>query len=809
MKKTKLIIFGFIIFIILFERFCFPIGSEEEKFYIATKAFNDGFYDVSISLLERFIKEYPHSQHLIEAKLYIAKCYYFKENYPKALEVFNEIVSKLPSASSFLEEIYYWLAEIYAKGKNFNDSNLYAEKLIKNFPNSQFKWWTLYRMANNNLELSNKEKAEEIFKQIISETTDIEVIESVYPKLLNLYFQKGDYPQTIAFAEKYLKEFTNPQQKLQGYFYLAESYYALGDFEKAIFYYEHTLPLAQDQYFKDLIFKGLGFSYLAKTDDINAKKYISKIQDEELYDFSEGIYYFKKKDYTQALEIFDRFLKKFPQSKFCATIYLNRANTLYELGRINDAISDYKYILDNFKNKEYLDILDKTHYGLAWCYLKNSEFKKAIEEFKNTLKYTDNPIVKISSQIQIADTYQEAGDYNKALEIYNNILKTDPHIIYADYIQFQIAMIFLKTKKPQEALIALKNLQKNFPSSKLIPETQYYLAVSYFSIEQYQEAEDLLEDFMEKFQNSEYYPKAHYLYAKCFFNKKEYKKAIEIFSNILSKFSNNKEIVELVYIDMGNAYLNLSLYDEAKKLWETFLSKFPTSNYAGYIALYLGGLCEKEQNYQEAEFYYRKVIDEYKNTRWEKEALFSLAHLFWLKNQLDDAQKYFVEVVKLNEPISIKAKLYLAKLYTQKKDYEKALELYDELILSKSNVWEAAIVDKAILLKDMQEYAKAISLFQDIIKKGIDSPKIRMNLGYCLEKLAKYQEALEEYFVVIYSFDDEDYKIKTYFHIARVYEKQEKFDAAKEIYNKIISSKKDEAKVAQVRLKELENKKQK
>ncbi|MCM8819786.1 MAG: tetratricopeptide repeat protein, partial [Candidatus Omnitrophica bacterium] len=280
MKKNAIIILGFIISILFSTSFCFSNSTEEEKFYIAKKAFNDSFYDVSISLFERFIKEYPNSQHIIEAKLYIAKCYYFKENYPKALENFREILSKLPSNANFLDEIYYWMAEIYAKGKDYDNSNLYAEKLLKNFPNSQFKWWTLYRIANNNLELSNSKKAEEIFEQIISKSTDTEVRESSYPKLLNLYFQKEDYSQTISLAKKYLKEFTSQPQKFEGYFYLAESYYALGDFEKAISNYELAFPLIEDQYFKDLILKGLGFSYFGKGDEVKAKKYIDQIVNE-------------------------------------------------------------------------------------------------------------------------------------------------------------------------------------------------------------------------------------------------------------------------------------------------------------------------------------------------------------------------------------------------------------------------------------------------------------------------------------------------------------------------------------------------
>ena len=105
------------------------------------------------------------------------------------------------------------------------------------------------------------------------------------------------------------------------------------------------------------------------------------------------------------------------------------------MGRLNDSISVYKYVIDNFKGLPYAESINKAHYGLAWCYLKNGKFKKAIDEFKSTLEDANNPVVKVSSQIQIADAYQETGKYIEALDIYNSILKDQPNTVYADYVR--------------------------------------------------------------------------------------------------------------------------------------------------------------------------------------------------------------------------------------------------------------------------------------------------------------------------------------------------------------------------------------
>ena len=796
MSFIKIIIF----FIILFFNISTFADEVDEKFYVAVKAFNDNFYDASISLFERFIESFPKEARVLEAKLYIAKCYYFKKDYSKALNILNEIKSKASLNSSVLEESYFWLADIYFKGKNFKESLFYLDKLKNEFPKSKFIPWVYLLKGDIYVELGDKKNAEENFKIVVNTKETEDVLESAYNKLLDFYFQEDDFTNLLEYSEKYLKNLPKGEIEKKVYYYLGEVYYSQGNIDKAIDNYKIALKENEDVYFCDLIYKGLGFCYLEKKDLDTAKSYIYKIKTPELRVFFEGMYYFKIKDYPKAIDTFNIFLENFKDSKFIPNAYLNRASSLYEVGRIKDSISDYLYILNKFNSTKYQDLLDKAHYGLAWAYLKNGEYKKAIEEFKNTLKYTDNSVVKLSSKIQIADTYQDMGEYDKALEIYNDIIKNNPNTVYTDYLQFQIALIFLKTKKINEAVLALKNIQKNFPNSKLSPQVLYFLAVGYFSMEKYNEAIDLLEDFIEGFSDNNLLPQVYYLYGKCFFNKKDYLKAIDIFNTTLEKFKDDFSLSELLYIDISNTYLNMSDFDMAKKTLETFLKKYPNSQYSPYVTLKIGEILEKQENFLDAEVYYKKVL-EYKDSSYFKDALFSLAHIYWRQGDLNLAEEYFKKLINIKDPISLKAKLALAKVYSQKLKIKEAIELYDELINSGLEISKLALLNKGFLLKDLADYKTAIGIFKEVVSKKMDSPQVRFNLAFCFEKLDKLDEAVEEYFNVIYLFDDLDYKVKAYFNIAKIYEKQKKINMAKDIYNKIIGLNVKESEVAKTHLK--------
>ncbi|MFA5338272.1 MAG: tetratricopeptide repeat protein, partial [Candidatus Omnitrophota bacterium] len=723
------------------------------------------------------------------------------------------------------DEVNYLLAQVYLRGKNFSNSLICAKKIISDYPQSKFLWQAYYLAGLNSLELGDVAAAQDYLEQTISQSKENDTIDDAYSSLFDFYFQKKNYSRIISLGEKYEKFLkTYPKSRIipTTYFYLGESFYDRKDFERAGHYYHKALGISNDDYLDDLIYQGLAFSSIARGNNEEAKNSISEIKDAQVKLFCEGTYYFRTGNYQNALDIFEKFLKDFSQSKMVSSIYLAKADTLYEMGRINDSLSAYRYILDKFsaegggapggKNAQYSDVLDKAHYGLAWCYLKKGEFKKAIEEFKNTLKYTNNPVVMVSSQIQIADAYQEASNFNQALDVYNEILANNPNTVYTDYIQFQIGMVFLKSKKLEESLVALRNLQKNFPSSKLIPQAQYYLAVGYFSQDNYQETKLLLEDFIKKFPQDELLARVYYLYGKCFFNEGKYQKAADTFKEMIDKFKDS-QTQELGSIDIGNCYLNLSEFDKARKIWEEFLTKFKSSPYAASVALYLGGLYEKEQNYEEAEKYYKMTLDNYQDSTIAAEAMFSLGHLAMMKEDYAKAEDYFRKISLSDDPVSLKAKIYLAKIYVRKGLTKDALGLYDDLISASPSISKAAMLEKALLLKDTREYEQASKLFRKLINEGVDSMEVRFSLASCLEKMEKDKEAIEEYFKVIYLFSsakdsmdketDGGYEVKSYFRIAKIYEKENKIEAAKELYRKIADFDTEESRIAKMRLEEL------
>ncbi|RKY31532.1 MAG: hypothetical protein DRP68_04795 [Candidatus Omnitrophota bacterium] len=56
----------------------------------------------------------------------------------------------------------------------------------------------------------------------------------------------------------------------------------------------------------------------------------------------------------------------------------------------------------------------------------------------------------------------------------------------------------------------------------------------------------------------------------------------------------------------------------------------------------------------------------------------------------------------------------------------------------------------------------------------------------------------------MYLFDDLDYKVKAYFRIAKIYERENKLEEAKQIYQRITQLQTPEAEIAKKKIEEIE-----
>ncbi|MDP2923793.1 MAG: tetratricopeptide repeat protein [Candidatus Omnitrophota bacterium] len=221
-------------------------NKEEETLYVAKKAFEDGFYEVAISLLERFLKNYPASPKLPQVKLLIGQCYFHQNRFLDALAKFEELLSQ-PSAKNIRDEILYWIGEVHFRGNAFTRAGQYYKMIIDESPKSAYAAASFYSLGWCLFQESDFSGAMKYF-QIVEEKfpNESQARDSSF-KIVECLYNLKEYSRLKDKIKSYLKIYSKDTVHLPYlYFYLAEANFYLDNFTESIDGYTKVLLNTSD-----------------------------------------------------------------------------------------------------------------------------------------------------------------------------------------------------------------------------------------------------------------------------------------------------------------------------------------------------------------------------------------------------------------------------------------------------------------------------------------------------------------------------------------------------------------------------------
>ncbi|MEN3046885.1 MAG: tol-pal system protein YbgF [Candidatus Hydrothermales bacterium] len=111
-------------------------GDEEGLFLQALRDYTAGEYQIAIHQFEEFIKKFPQSDYIIDAKYYLADAYFQVGDEEKAKLIFEEIIRDYPK-SVLTKYSLLKLGEMELRKGNYDAAKKYFNTLIKDFPESE------------------------------------------------------------------------------------------------------------------------------------------------------------------------------------------------------------------------------------------------------------------------------------------------------------------------------------------------------------------------------------------------------------------------------------------------------------------------------------------------------------------------------------------------------------------------------------------------------------------------------------------------------------------------------------------------
>jgi len=613
-----------------------------------------------------------------------------------------------------------------------------------------------------------------------------------YEKGYSSYIAKN-YREAISYLEQAIR--LAPAFK-DAHYYLALSYYHYGKLELAIQHWEEALRL--DPF------------------DTNARIYLNKAIEEKEYgrdavwSFNRGYKHYFAGEYEEALVEFRESTNKNPNFDKART-YLMR--TYYHLGQMDQYLKEKEII---GKDDEYIGILDKEYYQLAYNFFSLGEYDSALEKLKKAIEI--NPDYS-DARFLLAETLYQLQNYEEANLHYQYIIDNFTDSEYYDDSLLGSGWCYYLTEEYEQSENYLKKLVENFPHSSLYQEGMYKLGRVYFIQEKYRQTINIYEE-MKRLDNMDYsFAEIDFVLGKSYFWLEEFSKAENIFLNIIGNYPNFNLIDETKYY-YGFTLFKQERYQDSKLLLEDLVEDVNTN--IQKEALYLLGRTLLELgDYDRVITINRSLMEEDVDNSILERVLFDLALSYSRKGEDEEAVLYFKRLI--NEypfgELAKLSKIELAQSYYnlgQYKDSIKVLENIDSREALEIKIDSASKLSDnnllALLYQKFKEkypdepvpiggyfvlaknqfnkgnYQEAINIFQDMLEiKLTDEMAREINYwtGLSFYRVREYMKA-REYFEQIDYLSGDEIAIKSLYMLAETCYEEDNFSQAVKYYQEFL-----------------------
>jgi len=783
----------------------------EDAFYVAVKSYQDGFYDVAITLFDRFIKTYDDTQKRLEALVYIGQCHFSQERYLKALEQF-EMVLEMAGAEPVRDRALFWLGEVYSKGRDHRRAAELYRELIRDHKDSSYYLLAHFSLARAYLAGKKYEEAMAVYQDVLTDYAKTSAGEQAAFGICEVLYRKGDYAELKEGLGRFLDSYPDAEELDRALFYLAESNFYLGDFAGAVKAYKACLDQTNADELRELSRIGLGWSHLKEKDYERAEEVFAAYEEDAPLSVVLGraVISLEQGAPDQALYLYDKVIAADKKGEFLPLSYFGRAESLYHLSRFQEAIISYRISLDKLKSvfrglADTRELRDKIHYGLAWSYLKVGDFPSAQEAFQKVVTLTKDKIFKLSAMCQLADTYLDAGDYDKAIAGYKNFLELYPDSVYNDYIQFQLGVAWLRSDDTDAAVLAFRKLLADYPSSKLVDDARYFLSVTYFQKGRFATARQELEAFVKNHKDSPFRAEALFLLAECWMNEGGYKKAIQHYQRVRQQFPRETALNQKAEYEIAHATFQMGQMAEAQRLFSDFVTRYPDSPFSPNVLFWLGQSLAAQEDHAGARRAFERMIRNYPHHEGVADAYLGIGRAYAAEGQPQTALRRFesvLESAQATDATRAMALMAMADTYLSLDERQEALSTLGRAAALPGPWVKTAHVKAARLLVQDGSPDRAVAALDKArtAMGSIQDSATLWEIGEIYEEAGRWQEAVEAYMQVHYLSPKEKIAVKALLRVAQICENRSQYGELKRILEQIASLDVPEAAYAQEKL---------
>lgn len=618
---------------------------ELSHFNYAKLAAETGMHNVAISSLQNFIKTYPYSKNIDNAKGLIADIFLSTKNYNAAIEILESMDRMDNKSKEAYQIITYHRAE-----------EMYLNKEYQN--------------------------ASAMFKKSLRHVIDRELEAQSYFWLGEIAFRIEDYNNSIAQINKFLSSSgaSNSQYRNYANYSTGYSYFKLRDFTRAQNYFakyrqNERMSNANKDIFVDNVERLADCYFLNRQYQNSLTEYEFVVKNDyksaDYALFQMGMLYGLLDNPRKKIETL-----KIIQRDFQKSIYIDHA--LFQIGKEHLELGEYalsesifKLIISKYDNSKYLP---EAYLKMGLIYYNQNKDDVAKGYYKSVVERFPKTTYAKEAIIFIEQIYIKQGRADEYFNYVKDIPDADVRISYQDSVLFQSAMNQYGAGNCEGASRSFEVYLSRFKNEGFFTnDVRYYLAECQFFNKQVDKALKNYEFVVNQSRN-EFTERSLIRLSTHYYNKKECEKSVPFHQQLEIIATTRPAFIQSVVGQM-NCHFQMGKDNLAK---DKAVQLLPIENVpkrdlvdANFI---LGKVQFKEGNLRTAKFHFDYVIAESRDEK-TAEALYTRAELFFAQNLKDSVR---ADVYRLNDDFSsyefwvVKGFILLSDLYVSENDFFQA-----------------------------------------------------------------------------------------------------------------------------------------
>ncbi len=476
---------------------------EDALYQYAKLSYELDFNSMALDATRLFLKSYPSSSKIQDAKVLLGEELLTSHNYKEAVDMLEPIPNKSASALAAYQKVTYYRGLEFYNERAFENAIGIFLRSLKNPIDPKIQALATYWMAESMYEVRKYGEAVERFEKFLSmpiaKTTTIYNFSNY--ALGYAAFNDEQYKKAALYFQRFLNgDLKDPNTENDAIIRLGDSYFVLKEYGKAMDNYNHIIDnqLKGVDYalFQRGMIQGLRGVPMQKISTLN--EVLNRFPQSDYADdasFEIAYTWFLNEDTVKAKKGLQDLITKYPTSSYVPRAWLTIGLIDYDAGNEAIAIESFKHVVAEYAStneakislkqieKIYTDLGDAKTFMTYASNVPIANYTTADQErimynAANNLylrgnwqgttdavnayfdKFTNKPIYEKEARFIRAQSLVSLNRPDEAVADYNVILN-DWTSTYTEQALISISKLYIAQKKYNEAIPYLKKLESN------------------------------------------------------------------------------------------------------------------------------------------------------------------------------------------------------------------------------------------------------------------------------------------------------------------------------------------------------------